>query len=228
MSGLTFAKPIFDWVVLTTPAAAVLIVIVLLFRAFLGNRRDPRLFYVLWLVLAIRMLVPWFPSIEFNLWKALPAVYDTAFHLTGQVAEMHPQSSGRMEPVSMEEQPSVSDWMKIAYIVWLAGVVAAGAFFLAAYGKIHTSLQKRSVPLDRADYFLNIYLERCKEKLGVRSDVTLYRTDLVTSPATFGLFQPRILIPERLVNELDEQEWSCVFMHELTIFAEKIYFGTGA
>lgn len=72
---------------------------------------------------------------------------------------------------------------------------------------------------------------------GIRRKVTLWYSDVISTPLTFGLFKPVILLPVALVNQLSLEETETLIIHELThiknndylfnwmlIICETIYF----
>jgi len=58
-------------------------------------------------------------------------------------------------------------------------------------------------------------LEDCRARIGVRRAVRLVHTDLVGSPALYGAFRPRVLLPGRVLREFGDDELRHVLLHEL-------------
>ncbi|UFJ39718.1 M23/M56 family metallopeptidase [Brevibacillus humidisoli] len=226
MSLFMIPESVFHLVVMMSPAATIVIVLVLLARRILGNRQDPRLFYFLWIALTIRLLIPWFPSGEFNLWSDVPYFADYGPYLAEQDPALLQSNPQQPEPALFKDE-SRFDWWIAAYWVWLIGALGVAVFFLISHVTLHTSLKKQSIPIDRANQDLAACLDRCKEKLGIHSSIALSMTTLVSSPATFGLYKPKILIPCDLEGKLNDQEWTCIFMHELIHIRRKDIFWNG-
>jgi BlaR1 peptidase M56 len=72
---------------------------------------------------------------------------------------------------------------------------------------------------------------------GITKNVSLWYSEVITTPLTFGLFKPVILLPVALVNQLSLEETETLIIHELThiknndyvfnwmlIICETIYF----
>src|ERR1022692_2967400 len=58
-------------------------------------------------------------------------------------------------------------------------------------------------------------LDDCRRELGVARRVELLETDAVTSPALFGFFELRLLLPRGLAEKFTPRELRYIFLHEL-------------
>src|SRR5690606_19243976 len=56
---------------------------------------------------------------------------------------------------------------------------------------------------------------------GIRPTVRLQLSSLVTTPTLFGLLSPIVLIPRKMADQLDADEWECVLRHELVHYRRK-------
>jgi bla regulator protein BlaR1 len=71
----SYAQPFFEWLLRSTVQASMVICLILLIQALLRNRLTARWHYALWLILVVRMILPWAPQSRcsiFNLaaWEA--------------------------------------------------------------------------------------------------------------------------------------------------------------
>ena len=226
MTMLAALEQLFRSVLYLSPAAAVVIALMLVIRAALGNRRDPRLFHLLWVGVALRLLIPWLPPLAAGWWSVpfalMPVLQGSGARPEGP-ASVHgpspalPGEAGHAAEVSPSlEWPAVSvGWPAAAGVVWMAGAVAVIAFSAAAHGRFRAALRREAPPADGAGRGLGDLLEECRAALGIRAPVALVITSLVSSPAALGLRKPAILIPQELVGRLGREEWRCVFTHEL-------------
>jgi hypothetical protein len=74
MEGMmTFVQPFFDWLLQTTLIGSVVICLILLIQKTLGGRLGPRWCHALWLVLLMRMILPWAPSSRLSLFNLFPS-----------------------------------------------------------------------------------------------------------------------------------------------------------
>ena len=58
-------------------------------------------------------------------------------------------------------------------------------------------------------------LEECKRRMKIHTVLGVIITDKVKSPALFGYIRPRLLLPPGILEKLNEDELTYVFMHEL-------------
>jgi bla regulator protein BlaR1 len=94
---------------------------------------------------------------------------------------------------------------------------ATGALFMAVclwinHFRIHRSVTRRRPLINEA--VLNL-LEDCKQRMGVRTPVTLVETAAVDGPCLFGVLRPRLLLPPGFTGGFSPDELRYVFLHEL-------------
>ena len=103
-------------------------------------------------------------------------------------------------------------WISMALVLWLGGVVLIVFRILQKWTlflrKFANARQLEQTPELQCIYNL-------QEKLGLKRLVRIYETDSVTSPATYGLFSPKILLPRRFRDNNTPLEVSHVLIHEL-------------
>lgn len=193
--------------------AGLLISGILLLQALLKDRMSPRLSYALWLLPALRLLIPFSIESTFSFMNiAIPPgspVYTAAAGApvdggaaaslpmaTAALSPSVPQSSGQAAPVI---QP-FTDWPRILFCVWLAGAALMLLYMLTvnirAYGQIRRS---------------RTYL---KSECGLR----VYHTDCIPSPCLFGLFRPCILVNDAATG--NPGTYSMTLAHELAHYRQ--------
>jgi bla regulator protein BlaR1 len=190
--------------------ASILIVLVLAAQWFCGRRLQPRWRCALWLLVLLRLALPWTipsPASLFNVLK-LPAA--------------PPQAQPETAPAPILDAPipkaeGVAIGVSSAGAHWPAWVWAAGALCLAGcaavnHYKIHRRVTRRRPLIDGPT--LNL-LEDCKALMGVGTPVTLIETEAIESPALFGFVRPRLLLPAGLASRFTREELRHVFLHEL-------------
>jgi hypothetical protein len=70
------------------------------------------------------------------------------------------------------------------------------------------------VPLK--DARLSGLLAECQAQLGIKRRITFLAVSGLNTPALFGQFRPRVLIPQEILEWLDDRELRFVLLHELT------------
>ena len=189
--------------------AAVLIVLVLGAQLILGRRLNPRWRYGLWLLVLIRLSLPWTAPSPVSLFNYLRFSGGAAVTATGQAAPGVENRAAAPAPASVTDagaaegpglEPAAAAPPLGANLGWVLWLWSAGALLLAlCLAATHYRIWKRVTrcrPLVNAPV-LNL-LEDCKQLMGVRTPVTLVETGAVTSPSLFGFVRPRLLLPAGL------------------------------
>ena len=71
---MNYVQSFFGWLFQTTLIASVVICLILLIQKLLGGKLGPRWCHALWLVLLIRMVLPWAPSSRLSLFNLIPSL----------------------------------------------------------------------------------------------------------------------------------------------------------
>lgn len=95
---------------------------------------------------------------------------------------------------------------------WLAGATLLAALVLLQVFSLNRRITKTAAPADDRAYEI---LRACCRELRVRRNIELLETDVVKSPALFGLFRLRLLLPCDFTTGFDRSELRYVFLHEL-------------
>jgi len=184
------AGPWLAWILAASWQLTAFIVIVAMID-WAARGFSPRLRYALWLLVLVKVFLP-----------------------PGLTA---PWSLGRwVIPLlgSMSISPSLP--LHLTPTIWLVAWGAGCVVFLGVVGWRYAWLARtiRSAPaIDEGP--LRIALERLAADLGLAQAPELYSTPLVTSPFLFGVVQPSIVLPEKSISELSQDELEAVLAHEL-------------
>lgn len=240
MEALKLLFPIFQWVVSVSPVAVLSVLLILLLRNGLGKRWNPAIFYLLWILFTIRLSCPWVPASFMSLWNVVPAALHkdvihekmesmSSFYLDQQTFEWPTMQETNVilsiDNAGVHASTLNVNWIDLAYFGWLIGFLIIAICYLFAFIKWnhsikHKSVHNQAIELDR--WFLE-----CKEQLGTAKDIPLKITSLVTTPAAYGLWKPQILIPKNMIGKLTEDDWKCIFLHELIHIRRKDAFWNG-
>jgi len=210
--------PFFDWLLWTTIQAALLFCLIMLVQLILRGRLPIRWHYCLWLLLLIRLTIPFLPESKMSIFNLVPRSIQQ-----GRILESfsEPQDArslgfysriGMAEPQEEDAKESFVGLARMVPLLWLLGS-AALAIYVGA-GNFHLWwLVTRERPL--TDQKILDLLEDCKAEMGVRNILGIVTTDKVRSAALFGFVRPRLLLPTGMVEALNIEELRYVFLHEL-------------
>jgi beta-lactamase regulating signal transducer with metallopeptidase domain/Tol biopolymer transport system component len=251
---MTYAQSFFGWLSQTTLIASLVICLILLIQRILGNKLGPRWCHALWLVLLVRMVLPWSPSSRLSLSNLIPSwqrqtqsqqSYGTvkvqkvspseqAVETTETITSQEPQSdlateksvAPRPRMIANAEDQSGSRLVLLRRILPILWL--AGAIVIGAYLLISDlalwRIVKRDHPLVN-QAMLELF-EECKAQMGVQSLVVVVPSDQVKSPGLFGFVRPRLLLPRQMLDTATAEEMRYVFLHELAhLRRHDIYLG---
>ncbi|MDR0928752.1 MAG: M56 family metallopeptidase [Oscillospiraceae bacterium] len=141
--------------------------------------------YCLWLIVLAALLVPVsvFITIPYNS-QALPTISNAVDWYVDEVSEVR----GRWQPYERFDGNG-------HVIIWWLGMVAVGIFQLAAYAVFVDKLKRNSIRID------------------IDCKIPVYISNKAATPMLVGLFNPKIVLPERAYSEAQLQ---AILRHELT------------
>jgi bla regulator protein BlaR1 len=97
--------------------------------------------------------------------------------------------------------------------MWAAGVAALAARVIVQNFLFRRRLRSTCAAVGQQT--LNLF-EECRSTMSVSSRPDLLETDLVESPALYGLFRLRLLLPPKLPERFTPDELRHIFLHELS------------
>lgn len=183
----------------------------------LHHRYAGRTFYVLWLLLAVRLVLPVQlilpePAVTVELPPSKTVTVPAAVRPRAEAAVSDvPQSAGAAEsaPAAPEAGRTLS-WTQLGAWLWLGGMAALLVYQGAGYALARRRLLRGAEPGSEEETAL---LAALAAGLGVRRVPPLLRTADAASPMVLGLVRPVLLLPE---GALPAEELEVVLRHELT------------
>lgn len=215
---------------LSTFFISLLILAILLTKKIFYNHMSKQTHYKIWYFLLIPLIVLVFPRNFFTSMEITQRI-KSLFYIKRDVTLKNEGISGLNVPhesntdllhdfaVSVNKTP---DFIYHAFIIiWVIGIL----FFIgiAIYANYQIYQLKRSATII-TNQQINEMLEVCKEAVGVRKKVKLKESPLFTSPVTFGLLQPYILLPKNNQEKFLINDLKYIFLHELTHHKNKDVF----
>ena len=189
-------------------SGAVFITAVVMIRAAAINKLPKKTFLVLWELVMVRLLIPFSIPSVFSVYTlvthglssaALPEV-TTGYNMP--VVEGVFAATGGVEQPPADILSSVSLW----FIVWCAGMIPAALFFVISYLRclmeFRTALPVRSH-----------YVEKWLEQQTLKRPVLVRQSDRISTPLTYGIFRPVILMPKK-TDWKNEKQLQYILTHE--------------
>ena len=209
-------------------SGALLLLFILGLKPLYKNRFSKRWQYYIWIVVALRFLLPFTP--DTTIVGSLFEKFDTAAITNETPASPNipiPIGTGnaKAEPVQANREITAAAmhepfniyvclffiWSALALVLFVRKVTVYQGFiqYLKAGNKEVSDIK-----------ILNL-LSDCEEKLNIKTRVELSCNPLTASPMLVGFFRPGIILPAR---ELEDKELSYIFAHELTHYKQRDMF----
>ena len=188
-------------------AGGVLILFIVVIRALAIHRLPKTTFLALWMIAALRLLLPFSIPLPFNIHIGLDVFSDVVQELpSGNIASTLPGDSPPSYDIGTAVPSPATEHISTFEILWLVGVLLLAIYFSISYFR---SMRKfrMSVP-DNTPYireWLNAH--QIVRPIEVRS------SDLISSPLTYGILHPVILLPKKL-DRNDQAALQYVLTHE--------------
>lgn len=197
-------------------SAAMLVVMIVIIRALVMNKLPKKTFIVLWGVALYRLLIPFSLPSPFSIYTMEKRI-QTAFTEMPSMprfpyAMMKPSEMGIInttfnEPIAVGASSEFSITpMLLLTMVWFAGTVACGLFFIVAHLRCRREY-KAALPIE--DEFIRVWLE----DHSIKRPIKIRQSDKISAPLTYGILKPVILLPKAIDWE-NTTELGYVLMHE--------------
>lgn len=178
-------------------AGAILILVTILLRAICINRLPKKTFLILWGIALCRLLLPVSIPSRFSIYTLTKTVFS---HTTTKTVPVIAAAA----PTTTPAQQS----FPIFLLVW--GVIAGLLMTFFAVTHIRCRMRYRTA-LPIASPFLTQWLEQHP----LRRTVRIRQSDQITTPMTYGIFRPVILLPKRL-DLTNTEQLHYILLHEHT------------
>ncbi|MEN6424923.1 MAG: M56 family metallopeptidase [Phycisphaerales bacterium] len=230
-----YLHPFLDWLIRATWQASILVGLILLVQKVAGRWLGVRGRYCLWLVLIIRLAIPWAPQSGVSLYNLLPFSlldgYET--HISREAGSLSAATEGTLASGASSRAGSAADGTANAepasehrsqgrrlevgtatflLLFWLAGVCVLGGYVVLNKVRLCRMIRRGRLVTDR--WILAVFQE-CRNLIGMQVPVEVTATDEVGCPALCGCIRPRLLLPKETLAARDRDELRHIFLHEL-------------
>ncbi len=201
---------------------------ILLLKGILKDRLSARLQYYIWLLLIIRLALPFTFESPVSLFPYQPqkdmAVTRQTLTSTETASPVYnnPTENGNSSSASPVSDASnnqhtnitglISSSMKNFAYLWLAVVLLIWGYIILVNTFFFLKLKKYNLCTQTEIIHTLAY---CQTKLQIESNVSIVYSEHIQSPMVWGIFHPRILLPKRLLQTLTQEELSFILLHEL-------------
>ncbi|PHA18980.1 M56 family metallopeptidase, partial [Bacillus wiedmannii] len=233
----------FDWLIETSIMASILVGLILCIRVLFRNKLTPRWQYMLWIILIIRLVLPWSPDSSYSIYSVLTYKNDDTFissrnpvsiFLTKErmqelkgiddtkvlTKEDTYTSSSTQTAQANQKQTHINekqDDETIPFYTICIYIWLTGVILLSVATFIMNRrllLYIKKQPVITDEKIVQIF-EKCKQSMSIQRNIPLFVSGKVSSPTVFGFIRPKLLLSTVHMKILDEQQLRYIFYHEL-------------
>ncbi|WP_248927611.1 M56 family metallopeptidase [Paenibacillus hamazuiensis] len=209
MNVVRFAElfaALFDWVTSVSIMAAILVALVRALQQVLKNRLKPRWHYFLWLIVILRLILPWGPESEFSIynWIGYPHSVYSAVQINQEEVSTAADEQGSASPAGYRD---------VLAALWAVGVCLLALYTVWVNWAFALRMKKETVRITDARV-LELF-QQCKTIMKVHTPIGLVQSRRLAAPALFGFFNPVLIMPHNISESLNDEQLRHVFLHEL-------------
>lgn len=127
--------------------------------------------------------------------------------------------------INVNANERVNHWLNtmlpIASLVYLALLLLPLYYFTRNYRYVQAI---RKHKLTKVDPQWRIFVRNVAARMGIKKQVRVWLSGIVTSPVTIGYIKPIILLPVAAINQLSSEQLEAVLLHELSHIRRYDYF----
>lgn len=218
-------EALFRLVLITSLYASVVGIVIIAIKAILKNKINPQWHYIIWIVLIIKLLIPFGPKSAISLFNTVPQIPQQT-NFTQMYDEYHQAITFiRQEKPHIPTSWTIQDRLlhiaakaeAVMPYIWFAGAVLMLGWLIFTNYSLNRKIKKSVLPIPES---INLILEDCKKKMGVEKDIRIVIQNIISTPALLGVFNPKILISPAISN-LSDKEISYILRHELAHYKRK-------
>lgn len=187
----------------------IMIFVIVVFRAILIHRLPKKTFLILWGIVLCRLLFPYSLKSAVSVYTFIPKS-SSVMNGTEQIqlAEFLPIEQEYIEAVSTKaDQPvEAAVTFPVLTVIWMIGAALCFSYYMVSYIRSYRKF-RQSLPIEN-EILKEWYIAHdLKRKLLVR------QSDQISTPLTYGFFQPVILMPKTSHWE-DKRQICYILEHE--------------
>lgn len=197
-------------------AGAVMILVIAVVRAVALNKLPKRTFLALWGIALVRLMLPYtLPSqvSVYSLWERLSAWMNPIEPPSGvrvyRAISGAPVTTVGTAATAASAAPRVSETVTVDpwFAIWLVGVIICAAAMVEMYVRCRREFRE-SLPVE------SDFVGRWLHEHPLRRRLSVRQSDRVSTPLTYGIIRPVILLPKN-IDMSDEEMLRYVLTHEL-------------
>lgn len=196
-------RNLFLSIIESSVSTSIVVLVLLLLSPILNKRYAIKWKYWLWIVLAFRLIIPFYRNMSYQQFviPVPPQATTPIFPNTGAGIPIVLQEGYKQANISL---------LDLVIIAWIIGFLIYLSIHLLSYLHYKKKIIKNGIPI-KNDCILRQLLSLLKD-LKVKREISVIKYREAASPMIIGFFQPILILPE---NEYRAEELFFILKHEL-------------
>lgn len=204
--------------------ASLLILLIFLFRYIFRNRLHARLQYALWLIVAIRLIVPFNLQLRIESKHTIsqPQFINNFLENKKETYERdmdNPTVTSEIQEPLKTENNQLKDYedtfIKASFLIWIVGVISIFLLFLIRYALFCKRVERDMLPHGFTD---DMY-DRTSKIVEIKKNIPVYVSKDVNSPCIIGILNPVIILTEEVTEDIKATKFALI--HEMVHYKQK-------
>jgi len=204
-------------------SGSIIALVLFALKPFLKDRFSKTWQYYIWLIVLIRLLIPF--SVEVSIVGQLFSEADKLITAQNEVSESINENSTKIDnfvPQSpqinnnetIQQEKTTNYWIEIKSALWLIWLGIAVMLLVRKVTSYHSFVRYIKAGINELsdDKVLETFNTTCIT-IGLKKPLKIYINPLATSAMLVGIFKPFVVIPN---IDISENELRNIFIHELT------------
>ena len=213
---------LFNLVLITSFYASIVGICIIVIKQILKNRINAFWHYFIWIVLLLKLIIPFGPESAVSLFNAMTVdlAQTDAMGIVSQIGQENIIAGGSIATIEnpLPEAPETTMNVEgLAPYIWVLGVGLMFAWLLFTNYTLHYKLRKNTPASNQR---LESIFEVCKKKIRINKNIELILQDTIGTPSLFGVIRPKILLAPNVLN-LSDKEVEYILLHELAHYKRK-------
>ena len=237
-------EKLWDLVLQASVYGSIVGIVILIVKTLLKDKISGKWTYLLWMILIIKLIVPFGPQSSISLFNKIPsnitnnAIVDSSVIINSDLNSNNNYEQENNEYIasntdekenkvlsinnngSIDENKSISNLYKfinVLPLVWMAGFITT--LFISIF--IFFTLNKQvKIKKKIEDENIKFILEKSKNIMKIKMNINLVVNDDIRTPALCRLINPTILFPNAMLD-LEDDEIKYILLHELSHYKRK-------
>lgn len=232
---------IFDSVLEISIISSIIGIVIILLRQLLKDRVNSKWIYIIWFILLFKLLVPIKIESIVSIFNFTPKYIAENNYIENSKIEyenleqeynnyinynidesndiVNNQESYELKQLEQEMKNSKIKNNILEHVIptiWIIGTIIMVLWLIITNIVLNLKLNKNCYKDER----LENVLEKCKNKINVKRNFNIVINDIISTPALFGIFKVKILIPKEILK-LSDENLEYILLHELSHYKRK-------